>query len=180
MAGRQFASSGRCFPLQGARDPYLNPMEFLCDHPLSSGEKPHFVLNTAIASTAVATCCNRARPLSTTHRELARQSTYRREGMAELTLPQTWLLPVGTATTSVMRDSADARLRSSSASFSGMFALESGPPFRRRQAARPNPSLERTSTGLACDAPQVIVPHRRPIRWRSAQLKRWAPMRVGP
>jgi hypothetical protein len=38
--------------------------------------------------------------------------------------------------------------------------------------APPNPSLERTSTGLARDAPQVIVPHRRPIRFRPAQLKR--------
>ena len=36
----------------------------------------------------------------------------------------------------------------------------------------PNPSLERTSTGLARPAPQVIVPPGGPIRFRPAQLKR--------
>ena len=37
---------------------------------------------------------------------------------------------------------------------------------------RPNPSLERTSTGLARDATQVIVTLRGPSRFRPAQLKR--------
>ena len=38
--------------------------------------------------------------------------------------------------------------------------------------ARPNPSLERTSTGLARDPMQGIIPSRGPSRQRSAQLKR--------
>ena len=37
---------------------------------------------------------------------------------------------------------------------------------------RPNPSLERTSTGLAREPTQGIVPSRGPIRFRPAQLKR--------
>ncbi len=37
-----------------------------------------------------------------------------------------------------------------------------------------NPSLERTSTGLACEPLKVIVASRRPSRFRPAQLKRSA------
>jgi hypothetical protein len=37
---------------------------------------------------------------------------------------------------------------------------------------RPNPSIERTSTGLAHSAPQVYVPLRGPIRFRPAHVKR--------
>jgi hypothetical protein len=36
----------------------------------------------------------------------------------------------------------------------------------------PNPSIERTSTGLAHSAPQVYVPLRGPSRWRPAHVKR--------
>jgi hypothetical protein len=36
--------------------------------------------------------------------------------------------------------------------------------IRRAQEVRPNPSIERTATGLAREAPQVIVPLRGPIR----------------
>jgi hypothetical protein len=37
---------------------------------------------------------------------------------------------------------------------------------------RPNPSIERTSTGLAHFAPQVYVPLRGPSRFRPAHVKR--------
>jgi hypothetical protein len=37
---------------------------------------------------------------------------------------------------------------------------------------RPNPSIERTSTGVARDASQVRVPHRGPRRFRPAHVKR--------
>jgi hypothetical protein len=43
-----------------------------------------------------------------------------------------------------------------------------------QQAVRPNPSIERTSTGLAHFAPQVYVPLRGPSRSRPAHVKRWA------
>jgi hypothetical protein len=36
----------------------------------------------------------------------------------------------------------------------------------------PNPSIERTSTGLARSTPQVYVPLRGPSRWRPAHVKR--------
>jgi hypothetical protein len=37
---------------------------------------------------------------------------------------------------------------------------------------RPNPSIERTSTGLAHSTPQVYSPFRGPSRWRPAHVKR--------
>jgi hypothetical protein len=42
----------------------------------------------------------------------------------------------------------------------------------RQERVRPNPSVERTSTGLARAATQVIVTLRGPIRFRPAHLKR--------
>jgi hypothetical protein len=39
-------------------------------------------------------------------------------------------------------------------------------------AVRPNPSIERTSTGLAHSATPVYVPLRGPSRWRPAHVKR--------
>jgi hypothetical protein len=36
----------------------------------------------------------------------------------------------------------------------------------------PNPSIERTSTGLAHSTPQVYSPFRGPSRWRPAHVKR--------
>jgi hypothetical protein len=42
----------------------------------------------------------------------------------------------------------------------------------RKHKVRPNPSIERTSTGLAREAPQVHVPLRGPIRFRPAHVKR--------
>jgi hypothetical protein len=36
----------------------------------------------------------------------------------------------------------------------------------------PNPSIERTSTGLARSTPQVYVPLRGPSQWRPAHVKR--------
>jgi hypothetical protein len=41
-----------------------------------------------------------------------------------------------------------------------------------RNEELPNPSIERTSTGLAHSAPQVYVPLRRPSRFRPAHVKR--------
>jgi hypothetical protein len=38
--------------------------------------------------------------------------------------------------------------------------------------ARPNPSIERTSTGLAHSTPQVYSPFRGPSRFRPAHVKR--------
>jgi hypothetical protein len=43
---------------------------------------------------------------------------------------------------------------------------------RHQYKVRPNPSIERTSTGLARKAPQVHVPLRGPIRFRRAHVKR--------
>jgi hypothetical protein len=43
---------------------------------------------------------------------------------------------------------------------------------QQAQEVRPNPSIERTSTGLAREAPQVHVPLRGPIRFRPAHVKR--------
>ncbi len=47
-----------------------------------------------------------------------------------------------------------------------------GQSSRSLRAVRPNPSLERTSTGLAREPMQGIIPSRGPIRQRTAQLKR--------
>ena len=46
---------------------------------------------------------------------------------------------------------------------SPMFVAAAG---RAKPTATPNPSLERTSTGLARGATQVIVPHRGSSRFR--------------
>jgi hypothetical protein len=46
------------------------------------------------------------------------------------------------------------------------------PSTERQYAMLPNPSLERTSTGLAHSAPQVHVPLGGPSRWRPAHVKR--------
>jgi hypothetical protein len=42
----------------------------------------------------------------------------------------------------------------------------------RRARVRPNPSIERTSTGLARFTSLVHVPLREPTRWRTAHVKR--------
>jgi hypothetical protein len=42
----------------------------------------------------------------------------------------------------------------------------------RNPRVRPNPSIERTSTGLAPFAPQVYVSLRGPSRWWPAHVKR--------
>jgi hypothetical protein len=44
--------------------------------------------------------------------------------------------------------------------------------IERQEQVRPNPSVERTSTGLARAATQVIVTLRGPTRFRPAHLKR--------
>jgi hypothetical protein len=46
------------------------------------------------------------------------------------------------------------------------------PAVEQRARVRPNPSIERTSTGLAHFAPQVYVPLRGPSRFRPAHVKR--------
>jgi hypothetical protein len=43
---------------------------------------------------------------------------------------------------------------------------------RLRVAPTPNPSIERTSTGLAHSTSLVYVPLRGPSRWRPAHVKR--------
>jgi hypothetical protein len=47
-----------------------------------------------------------------------------------------------------------------------------GYPRASKHQMRPNPSIERTSTGLAHSAPQVYVPLRGPSRFRPAHVKR--------